>query len=61
VGREILCFLPEELLALGSDEATVLIFGLEALLVNHLEGFERKFVKPFDGEVVPQEIPGSIQ
>lgn len=52
VGRDILCFLPEELLILGSEAAAmVLIFGFDALLPNHLEGFERKFVNPFEGEV----------
>ena len=52
VEHDILCFLPKELLVLGSEAAaTVLIFGFDALLPNHLAGFERKFVNQFEGEV----------
>jgi hypothetical protein len=41
VGCEILCFLADELLALGSVELPELDFGEETLRPNHLEGLER--------------------
>jgi hypothetical protein len=50
VGREILCFLPELPLDLGS--AITLLFGnldVDTLLENHFAGFVRNWVKP-DGE-----------
>jgi hypothetical protein len=47
-GLDILCFRPEPVLDLGSEA----IEGEEAveLLLNHLEGFDKKLPSPGDGE-----------
>ena len=57
VGREILCFLDEPVLDLGSVDAAAAL-DAEALRENHLEGFERKCVMPEDGEGARGETGG---
>ena len=49
VGREILCFLDELVLDLGSVGAAVAL-DAEAPRENHLEGFGRNWVVPEDGK-----------
>lgn len=50
VGLDILCFLPELVLVLGSA-ATGEVFEPEGVLVNHLWGLLKNCVKLDDGDV----------
>ena len=52
-----MCFLDELVLDLGSVE-TAAALDAEALRENHLEGFERNWVMPEDGEGTRGETGG---
>lgn len=61
VGRDILCFLAEELLVLGSVATPPLSLGFELLRVNHLVGRVKNWVKPPDDGELARGNPSKLE